>query len=289
MHRKTAVLILGFISLAHGKEFSGARALEYTRKAVAFGPRPPGTPAIHKLRAYLVQQLKLRGCEVIPDSFSAKTPNGPVSMENIVAKFPGTSGKAVVFSGHYDTKLQPDFVGANDGGSSTGFLLEMAEALQGAARKDDVYLVFLDGEEAFKQWTDTDSLYGSRHLAEKWAADGTASHIAALINVDMIGDKELEMLFDGESAASIRNLVWDTADRLGYSRNFPRAPSAITDDHIPFLRAGIKAVDLIDFNYGPNNSYWHTPQDTMDKLSADSFQIVGTVLMNVLRELEAGP
>ncbi len=293
MHGKTAVLTLALAlaPLAHGKEFSGARALEYTRKAVAFGPRPPGTPAIHKLQSYIVRQLKLRGCEVIPDSFNAKTPDGPVAMENIIAKFPGTSpgssSKAVVFSGHYDTKLQSDFVGANDGGSSTGFLLEMAEALQGAAHKDDVYIVFLDGEEAFKQWTDTDSLYGSRHLAEKWAANGMASRIKALINVDMIGDKDLELLFDGESAASIRKIVWDTADRLGYSRNFPRAPSAITDDHIPFLRAGIKALDLIDFNYGPNNSYWHTPQDTMDKLSANSFQIVGTVLMNVLGELEA--
>ncbi|MDQ6707584.1 MAG: M28 family peptidase [Acidobacteriota bacterium] len=299
MHGKTAVLtvtltlVLAIASLAHGKEFSGARALEYTRKAAGFGPRPPGTPAIHKLRAYVVQQLKLRGCEIIPDSFNATTPNGPVAMENIIAKFPrtfqGTSGKAVVFSGHYDTKLLPDFVGANDGGSSTGFLLEMAEALHGAAHKDDVYIVFLDGEEAFKQWTDTDSLYGSRHLAEKWTANGMASRIKALINVDMIGDKDLEMIFDSESAASIRKIVWDTADRLGYSRNFPRAPSAITDDHIPFLRAGIRAVDLIDFNYGPNNVYWHTPQDTMDKLSANSFQIVGTVLMNVLRELEAAP
>ncbi|MDQ2900884.1 MAG: M28 family peptidase, partial [Acidobacteriota bacterium] len=217
MHGKTVVLTLAlaFAPLAHGNEFSGARALEYTRQAVAFGPRPPGSPAIHKLRAYIARQLKLRGCEITPDSFNAKTPNGPVAMENIIAKFPGTSGKAVVFSGHYDTKLQPNFVGANDGGSSTGFLLAMAEALQGTARKDDIYIVFLDGEEAFNQWTDTDSLYGSRHLAEKWATDGMASRIKALINVDMIGDKDLQLLFDGESAASIRKIIWDTADRLG--------------------------------------------------------------------------
>ncbi len=287
MHGKTIGLILALCLAAHAKDFSGERALEYTRKAVSFGPRPPGSPAIQKLRAYILQQLKLRGCEIVPDRFTAKTPLGEKAMENIIAKFPGKSGNAVVFSGHYDTKLMPNFVGANDGGSSAGFLLAMAEALQGAPRQDDVYLVWLDGEEAFKEWTATDSLYGSRHLAEKWSASGMASKIKALINVDMIGDRDLQLTYDMESAASIRKLVWDTADRLGYSHNFPRQPGAITDDHIPFLRAGIKALDLIDFSYGPNNSYWHTPQDTVDKLAANSFQIIGTVLVNVLRELES--
>ncbi len=287
MHRKTIGLIALFLcAAASAKEFNGARALEFTRKAVSFGPRPPGSPAIHKLQTYIVQQLKLRGCEVTPDNFSGRTPNGPVAMQNIIAKFPGKSGRAVVFTGHYDTKLMPGFVGANDGGSSTGFLLEMAEALQGMPRKDDVYVVFLDGEEAFKDWTETDSLYGSRHLAEKWSAGGMVSHIKALINVDMIGDKDLQVVYDSESAGSVRSLVWDAADRLGYSHNFPRQAGAITDDHIPFLRQGVKALDIIDFNYGPNNSYWHTPQDTMDKLSANSFQIVGTVLVSVLTDLE---
>ena len=288
MYCKTIGLILALCLAAHAKDFSGARALEYTRKAVSFGPRPPGSPAIRKLRAYILQQLKLRGCEIVPDRFIAKTPMGEKAMENIIAKFPGKSGNAIAITGHYDTKLKPNFVGANDGGSSTGFLLEMAEVLQGAPRQDDVYLIWLDGEEATREeWTDADSLYGSRHLAEKWSANGMASKIKALINVDMIGDRDLQLIYDMQSAASIRQLVWDTADRLGYAQNFPRQPGGITDDHIPFLRAGIKALDLIDFNYGPNNSYWHTPQDTVDKLGANSFQIVGTVLVNVLRELES--
>ena len=287
MHGKTIGLILALCLASQAKDFSGARALEYTRKAVAFGPRPPGSPAIQKLRTYILQQLKLRGCEIVPDRFIGKTPMGEKTMENIIAKFPGKSGRAIAITGHYDTKLLPNFVGANDGGSSTGFLLEMAEVLQGAPRQDDVYLIWLDGEEAFKEWTAADSLYGSRHLAEKWSANGMASKVKALINVDMIGDRDLQLIYDSESAASIRKLVWDTADRLGYTQNFPRQPGAITDDHIPFLRAGIKALDLIDFNYGPNNSYWHTPQDTVDKLGANSFQIIGTVLVNVLRELES--
>ncbi len=139
---------------------------------MSFGERPPDSPAIHKLQAYILGQLKTRGCEVMEDKFNATAPQGPVPMMNIIAKFPGKSGKAIVITGHYDTKTVPKFVGANDGGSSTGFLLEMAEALQGGAAQRRRYLVFFDGEEAYGEWTDTNSLYGSRHLAEKWAGEG---------------------------------------------------------------------------------------------------------------------
>src|SRR6185369_6399049 len=137
---------------AAAKEFDGKEALEITRKVVAFGPRPPGSAAIHRLQAYILAQLKLRHCEVQQDDFTATTPNGAVAMKNIVARFPGTSGRAIVLTGHYDTKLLPGFVGADDGGSSTGFLLEMAAVVEGMAHKDDVYLVWFDGEEAFREW-----------------------------------------------------------------------------------------------------------------------------------------
>jgi Zn-dependent M28 family amino/carboxypeptidase len=284
MHRSKIIVIgaLCAACVASGKEFSGARALEYTAKAVAFGPRPPDSPANHKLQAYISSQLKSRGCAVTEDPFTAQTPQGPVPMKNIICKFAGKSGKAIVFSGHYDTKTIPDFVGANDGGSSTGFLLEMAAALQGAPRKDDVYVVFFDGEEAYGEWSDTNSLYGSRHLADKWAAEGMVSKIKALINVDMIGDKDLNLAWNSGSAMSLQNLVWDTAARLGYGKNFPHSGSVTGDDHMPFLNRGIVALDLIDFD----DDYWHTTRDTMDKLSANSFQILGNVLMAVLRELE---
>jgi len=210
-------------------------------------------------------------------------------MRNLLCRFPGKSGKAIVFSGHYDTKTVPQFVGANDGGSSTGFLLEMAAVLAGVPRKDDVYLVFFDGEEAYGEWTDSNSLYGSRHLAEKWAADGTLAKIKALINVDMIGDKDLSLVYNSGSAASLQKTVWDAAGRLGYSQYFSTGGGVTGDDHVPFLQRGVKALDLIDFDYGPNNQYWHTPADTMDKLSAQSLQVVGTVLQKVLPELEAQP
>ncbi len=272
-------------SAAH--DFNGQRALEYTRKAVTFGPRPPGSPAIKQLQAYISDEIRAHGATFITDDFTATTPKGEIEMRNLIARFPGKSGKVIVISGHYDTKLMPGFVGANDGGSSTGFLLEMLAVLEGAPRQDDVWLVWLDGEEAFGQWSATDSLYGSRHLARKWLSDGTAARIKALINVDMIGDKNLDLLYDQSSASAVRDLIWQNADRLGFSANFPRGQGSIDDDHQPFLRAGIKAVDLIDFDYGPDNSWWHNEKDSMDKLSANSFRIVGSVIQDVIPQIEA--
>ena len=292
MHRQALPLILA-VALNWGvlcaKDFSGARALEFTRRATSFGPRPPNSAANKKLQAYILSQLRLSGCEISEDKFIAQAPQGPVPMTNILCRFRGTSGKAIVFSGHFDTKTVPQFVGANDGGSSTGFLVEMAGVLAGAPRKDDVYLVFFDGEEAYGEWTDTNSLYGSRHLAAKWAADGTLAKTKALINVDMIGDKDLSLVWNSGSAMSIQKLVWDVAGRLGYGRYFSTGGGVSGDDHVPFLERGVKALDLIDFDYGPNNQYWHTEADTMDKLSAQSLQVVGTVLQRALPELEALP
>jgi glutaminyl-peptide cyclotransferase len=266
------------------KDFSGAAAFNYTKRAVDMGPRPDGSPAIARLREMITTELKTRGCELISDKFTARTPDGEVPMENIIAKFPGKSGKAIAISGHYDTLKAPNFVGANDGGSSTGFLLELAATLQGKPRIDDVYLVFFDGEEAFRKWSDTDSLYGSRHLAEKWSKDGTNGRLKALVNIDMIGDKNLVLMYDGYSAPSVRKVIWDVAGSLGYSKEFPRADQAVEDDHIPFLKAGVRAVDLIDFD--SQSTFWHTPQDTMDKLSPRSFDVVGAVVVKSIGDLE---
>jgi len=293
MHRKKVALIvistaaLWLAPAAQAHEFSGARAMEYTRKIVAFGPRPPGSAALRSLRAYVEAQLKLvHGCEVTEDSFTAHTPGGAVPMVNIIARFPGHSGRAVVLTGHYDTKKMAGvrFVGADDGGSSTGFLLEMAETLQGMPHDDDIDLVWFDGEEAFGQWSDTDSLYGSRHLAERWAADGTLSRIKALINVDMIGGKDLHVMNEENSSASLRKLIWSTAERTGYGKYFDNGENATDDDHMPFVKAGVNAVDLIDFDT-TKKTYWHTPEDTLDKLSTHSFEVLGAVLTEVLKQL----
>jgi len=286
MQRSPALTLLALTLAfsAHARNFSGAEAFAFTREAVALGPRPDGSPAIAKLRTMIKQQLAMRGCEIVSDRFTAQTPDGPLPMENIIAKFPGRSGRAIAVTGHYDTKKLANFVGANDGGSSTGMLLELAAALQGRPRVDDVYVVFFDGEEAIHEWTATDSIYGSRHLAAKWTADGTNARLKALINVDMTGDKNLRLLWDQNSTPSVRKLVWDVADSLGYSAAFPRRGNAIEDDHIPFINAGVRAVDLIDFD--SQSTFWHTPQDTMDKLDPHSFDVIGTVVLKSIEELE---
>lgn len=271
-------------------EFSGNAALAAARHAVSFGERASGSEALNGLRVWIASQLKSTGGEVSLDSFQGQTPKGPIAMVNILVKFPGSSGKAVVVTGHYDTKniAMTHFLGANDGGSSTGELLELAKSFSRLQHRDDLYLVFFDGEEAVGEWTDSDSRYGSQHLVSKWGADGTLSRIKALINIDMIGDKDLDILNDENSSPTLRNLVSEVAAGLGYSRYFQKQAAGIDDDHMPFVNAGVNAIDIIDFDYGPRNSYWHTGQDSMDKLSAHSLQVVGDVVLGVIRRLEAG-
>jgi Zn-dependent M28 family amino/carboxypeptidase len=270
------------------QHFSGSGALEFTRSIVQFGARPIDSAAHKKLETFILGKMRAFGCPVEQDTFTAQTPTGPQRMNNLIAKIRGKSDQLVVLTGHYDTKIMEgrNFVGANDGGSSAGFLLEMARVLCGKPRKNTVLLVWLDGEEAVRTWTQNDSLYGSRHLAKRWQEDGTLGRVKAVINVDMIGDGDLTIVHEWNSTDWLRKLVWETAATLGYSRYFSVVDGAIEDDHIPFLRAGAAALDLIDFDYGPANSWWHTDQDTIDKLSARSFQVIGNVLVNVLAKLE---
>ncbi|HTU44343.1 MAG TPA: M28 family peptidase [Bryobacteraceae bacterium] len=281
---------------ARSSGFQGTAALQLTHRATAFGERPSGSEAIQRLREWIVSECKATGGQVSLDSFTGQTPSGPVPMANIMVKFPGNSGKAVVVTGHYDTKRIPmvHFVGANDAGSSTGFLIEFARAVSTIRHPDDIYVVFFDGEEAVVNWTETDSLYGSRHLAAKWASDGTLARIKALINVDMIGDKDLDLSDDEYSSQSLRQAVWKIADQLGDTKYFRHDPGGVEDDHKPFVDAGVNAIDIIDLDYGPrsqeapNGAYWHTAQDTMDKLSAHSFQVVGDVVLDLVKQLEQG-
>jgi len=287
-------LLLWLAALAAAAELAhlaaGRNALEWTRRLVELGPRPAGSPAHRKQQALIATELRRYECKVVEEKFTAETPHGSLAMNNIIAKFPGTSDRIVVISGHYDTYHRPGlrFVGANDGGSSAGLLLALAQELHKKPRRDAVWLVFLDGEESIREWRDNDHTYGSRHQAQKWAQEGALGRIKALINVDMIGDANLDLVYEGYSTPWLRDLVHDTGVSLGYKQAFGRrTPYYIEDDHRPFLEAGVPAVDLIDFNYGPGNRYWHTEQDTLDKLSAQSFAVMAHVLTEVLRELEA--
>ncbi len=268
--------------------FEGTAALAYTRHATSFGERPSGSEALTRTRDWVMSELKPLGGELSLDSFTGQTPAGPVSMANIILKFPGTSGKSVVVTGHYDTKKIPmvHFVGANDAGSSTGFLIEFARVAAGLKHPDDMVIVFFDGEEAVGEWSDTDSRYGSRHLAAKWLADGALPRIKALINVDMIGDKDLDISNDLNSSESLRAEVQKIAAKMGDSKYFRTEAAGIDDDHKPFGDLGVNVIDIIDLDYGPKGSYWHTAQDTMDKLSAHSLQVVGDVVLELVKDLE---
>ena len=280
----TVVAALALVVPAGAAEVSGTSALEFTRRAVEFGPRPPGSAPNLALQNYILAQLKNTGCEIVEDSFTAKTPRGMVAMRNIIAKFPGKSGRAIAVTGHFDTKFFPGrkFVGASDGGSSTGLLLELARVFAHQPRVDDLYLAFFDGEEAFGEWTDTDSLYGSRHLADRWVKDGTLRRLKGLINVDMIGDKNLDIPQETNGNAALRKLVWNVAAELGYKTYFTDRQIGEDDDHMPFVRLGVAAIDIIDIDYSP----WHTDTDTMDKLSAQSLEIVGAVVYESVLRLE---
>jgi Zn-dependent M28 family amino/carboxypeptidase len=225
------------------------------------------------------------------DSFVANTPIGPIPMTNLIAKFRGSRHETVIVAGHYDTKRFDEFrfLGANDGGSSAALLVELARVLGGRQNALNYWLVFFDGEEAVRDWSATDSLYGSRHLVEKLSSSGELSRIQALILVDMIGDAHLRIPRESSSTPWLTDLVFNVAQRLGYGKYFVNSQNAVDDDHMPFINAGVSAVDLIDFDYGPNNSYWHSAQDTLDHCSPQSLTIVGRVVTATLDELEKSP
>ncbi len=268
---------------------SGEKAMEYVRAQVAFGPRPPGSPALEKCRQYLKQQLSAFGYQIEDDAFAAQTPYGSVNMHNLIAHKGGGGNKGIVALGsHYDTKLMEgkNFVGANDGGSSTGLLLELARVLADSKDSVDYWFVFLDGEEAFVEWSTFDSTYGSRHLAQRWKKEGMTSKIRAFILLDMIGDKDLDIWYETNSTKWLMDLVWNTAQRIGLSSILSQTRAPVGDDHIPFLDAGIPSVDIIDLNYGPNNSYHHTTADTLDKISPQSMEKVGRLVLAILPELQ---
>jgi Zn-dependent M28 family amino/carboxypeptidase len=269
---------------ASAPTISPARAMQYVKEVVAFGPRPVGSANHKKLENYILAHLK--GDDVESDSFTADTPEGKFPIRNIVAKYPGTKDGIIVIAGHYDTNYplrNTAYVGANDGGSSTAILLEFANHLRGKKRDGySVWLVWTDGEEAMKQWSETDSLYGTRHLAEKWQEDGTLKKIKALFVMDMIGDADLNIDRESNSTPWLLDLVQQAARRTGYQSHFFARTAAIEDDHLPFAKVGVPVADIIDLDYGYGNVFHHMPQDTPDKLSPKSLEIVGNTILETL-------
>jgi glutaminyl-peptide cyclotransferase len=269
-----------------------ARAMQYVKEIVAFGPRPMGSANHKKVEDYITSHLK--GDTVESDMFTADTPEGKFPAHNIIAKFPGTKDGIIVIASHYDTNYplrETSYVGANDGGSSSALLLELANQLRGKTRDGySVWLVWDDAEEGMKPESEVafidDSLYGIRHLAQKWQDDGTLKTIKGFLLADMIGDADLNIDRDLNSTPWLEEVVYQAATRLGYQSHFFARQNQVTDDHIPFMQKGVACADLIDFDYGYNNVFWHTPQDTVDKLSPKSLEIVGSTVLETVGILD---
>jgi glutaminyl-peptide cyclotransferase len=273
--------------------FSGAKALDYTRQFVAIGPRWIGSPGHARAEAFLRRQFQHDQLE--EDTFTANTPIGPVAMRNFIARFPGKKDGVIVLATHYETNYPLrtiNFVGANDGASTTGLLLTIADQLRAEIARNkqldgySVWLVFFDGEEAFQTWSASDSTYGSRHLAAKWGRDGTLPKIKAFMLADMIGDKDLDIQRETRSTGWLVELVRQGAHKYGYDRYFFQTEEPVDDDHLPFVQRDVPSIDVIDLDYGPNNAYHHTAQDTMDKISARSLTIDGDVFLETIRLID---
>ncbi len=286
----TAMLLLVPLAAPAQPHFNGDKALEYARQFVAIGPRWPTSPGHLKAEAYLRAHFKHDQLE--EDVFTANTPIGPVPMRNFIVRFPGKKDGIIVLATHYETNYwlrSINYVGANDGGSTTGLLLAIADQLRADTAHGkklegySVWLLFDDGEEAIQSWTDSDSTYGTKHLAAKWARDGTLPKIKAFILADMIGDKDLDIQHDTNSTDWLVALVRQAVKKFGYEKYFFKQDEPISDDHLPFVQRGVPSIDIIDLDYGPNNSYHHTAQDTMDKISAHSLTIDGDVIMETIR------
>jgi glutaminyl-peptide cyclotransferase len=270
-------------------KINATRAMQYTKEVTAFGARPIDSANHKKLEDYIVAHLK--GDQVENDSFTADTVEGRFPVRNIIAKYPGNKDGIIVIAGHYDTVYSlrnTRFVGANDGGSSTAILLEIANQLRGKKREGySVWLVWTDAEEAVRQWSETDSLYGTKHLAARWQQDGTIKKIKAFLLADMIGDADLNIERETNSTPWLEDLVYQAATKLGYQSHFFARSLEIEDDHLPFVKLGVPCADIIDLDYGYNNVFHHSVEDTVDKLSPKSLQIAGDVILQTVWMLDA--
>jgi len=263
--------------------FDGKLAFADVAKQVDFGPHPSGSQAIAQVQDYILSEVSSAGCTADVDAFNAQTPAGPLAMKNILVKIPGERPGIIMLATHYDTKKLDNFVGADDGGSSTAVMLELARLLCAQHGRYQVWIAFFDGEEAVnREWKDPDNRYGSRQMAAKLAMSGDLAKIRAFMLGDIVGSRELRIKRDSNSDNGLTDLVWATAKNLGYAGVFVDGPTAIEDDHQSFSTRGVRTVDVIDLEI----PYWHTPQDTLDKVSSKSLAVVGHVFVESIKQLQ---
>ena len=272
---------------------SGAAALEEVRAFLEVGPRDAGTPGAERAATYLAERLHALGVAAEIQEFREPSPLGPETVFcNVLGRIPGRTDRIVLLGSHYDTKAGiPDFVGANDSGSSTGLLLELARAFAAAAPPEmEIRFAFFDGEESQIEYGPADGFHGSRHLARTMAADGSLSNVVAMILLDMVGDRDLTLTIPHNCTPALVSLAFAAARAEGVRERFQLYPYNVGDDHVAFFERGVPAINFIDFEYGSApglNDYWHTPADTLDKLSAESLDLVGRVVARLVAELPA--
>jgi len=279
-------LVLALMMQAPGvPRFDSNRAWDHLRRLVTLGPRPAGSAAIENSRKYIKDQLAAAEVTVAEQAWDDQTPLGAVHLVNLLATIPGARNDRIVIAGHYDTKRFREFpfVGANDGGSSAAFLMEIARVLKARKNGLTVELLFLDGEEAVVEWQGNDHTYGSRHYVETAKRNGSLASLKAMVLVDMIGDRDLRIKRDLNSTLWLTNIIWDTARQQKLAAYFPAESTQVEDDHLPFMQAGVPSVDIIDLEYAP----WHTAGDNLDAVSAHSLQVVGDVVLSALPQIEA--
>jgi glutaminyl-peptide cyclotransferase len=270
--------------------FDGKRAYDHVAKQVSFGPRPAGSPALAQTQDYLLAELKSYGCTTDVDAFGSDTPAGRIAMKNILVKIPGDRPGIILLGTHYDTKRLENFVGADDAGSSTGVMLELARLLCSQKGRYGVWIAFFDGEEAVREkWEDPDNCYGSREMAARFAASGDLTKIKAFLLADLVGTRTPHFKRETYSTPALVDLVWGVAKKLGYGNIFLDDSSAIEDDHQSFLKRHVPSVDVIDLDNGPGGDvyYWHTPQDSLDKISPKTLAIVGHVFLESVKQLQS--
>jgi hypothetical protein len=277
---------------------SGQAVYALTQQYLNVAPkRYIGSPGHAKAEAFIKDHFKpeIAKGRFETDSFTASTPAGLLDMRNFIVKYPGKKDGIIVLASHYETNYplrDINFVGANDGACTTALLIEIGNYLRTHPPQGySVWLVFDDGEEAIQSWSDSDSLYGTRHLAAKWSQDGTLGKIKAFMVADMIGDKDLNIDKDYNSTPWLLDLLKQAAKNTGHSSYVFKNTTAVEDDHLPFKQRGVPVLDIIDMDYGPHtmtlpDGYHHTAFDTIDKISAHSLQIAGDLFLEMIRLID---
>jgi glutaminyl-peptide cyclotransferase len=287
---------------ATATHFSGETAYKLTEQLLQAAPkRFNGSPGHAKAEEFLKQHFAPEAAKgnLVADTFTATTPAGLQTMTNYIVKYPGKKDGIIVIASHYETNYplrDINFVGANDGAATSALLIELGDVLRAHPPEGySVWLVFDDGEEAVQNWSNSDSLYGTRHLAAKWSTDGTLAKIKAFLVADMCADKDLNIDHDSNSTPWLLDMLKVAAKNTGHSNYIFKNETTVEDDHLPFKRRGVPVLDIIDLDYGPptqehpEGGFHHTEQDTLDKISAHSLQISGDLFLEMIRLIDQRP